>query len=143
MSRRSPLRTIHLLWLPLLTAATAAAMVRDWYRDPGPPTVVREHGNHEGALLQGLVALAIEFAILYAMLRPWSYRRSWARPLVASLLLGPWTLLSTMMSMHAGGVVVLHALWLWALSIILAAMFVWSVVAAAVAGVRAKRAATR
>ncbi len=64
---------------------------------------------------------AAELAVLYLFLRPWSYRRSWWRPTVALALFAPWTLFCMAASMHAGGVAILHWLWLLVVDIILLA----------------------
>ena len=56
--------------------------------------------------------------IVSAILRPWTYRRNWGRALGALALLVPWTGLSIVMTMHAGGIVALHALWLMLVAVI-------------------------
>lgn len=90
-------------------------MVRSYLGDPPDPsregTAAYGH-NHAGALVDGLLWSASEVVILYAILRPWSYRRSWGRAAGALALLLPWTAMSMVLTMHAGGVVVLHFLWL-------------------------------
>lgn len=128
------MRAIHIGWLPLLAVLTAGAMIRGWINDPYSPTHDRDYGhNHEGALVQGLCMLAIEIAIAVAILRPWSYCRSWGRALSLSLLLVPWTMLATVAAMHAGSVFTTHALWLWLLTFIVGLMFVVSALASAAA----------
>lgn len=107
-------------------------MARDYLADPPSAAWVgtQAYGhNHEGALVQGLVFTAIELVVLLALLRPWSYDRAWGRALVTLLLLAPWTLFAMMMTMHAGGVLVLHFLWLALLCVLVLLGLVWSLFA--------------
>ncbi|MEZ4452543.1 MAG: hypothetical protein R3B09_23970 [Nannocystaceae bacterium] len=114
-------QALRLGGLASLWFATAALMVRSVLGDPYDPTrtgTAAYGHNHEGALLEGLVWTFTEMVILYAILRPWSYQRSWGRSLAALALLAPWTALSMVLTMHAGGVVVTHFLWLAILTVI-------------------------
>lgn len=100
--------------LPAFWALTAVMMVRDWLDDPYDPQLegTRRYGhNSEDALPNGLVLTLVELAILVAILRPWSYDRSWGRALGAVALLAPWTMLSMLMTMHAGGIAFVHFAW--------------------------------
>jgi hypothetical protein len=45
-----------------------------------------DHRAASGNLAGGLVVIAIEFAIIVAIVRPWSYQRSWLRSLAVSVL---------------------------------------------------------
>ncbi|MBK8259876.1 MAG: hypothetical protein IPK80_00875 [Nannocystis sp.] len=45
-------------------------------------------------------------------------------------MLAPWTVIAAILSMHAGGVVMLHLLWLLCLDLIVASVALWSGVAA-------------
>jgi len=108
-------KAMRVALLPALWAATAWMMARDWASDPYDPVLsgtARYGHNHEGALVDGLVLTLVELAVLVAILRPWSYDRSWGRSLVAVVLLAPWAFLSMVMSMHAGGIVVVHLMWI-------------------------------
>ena len=67
--------------------------------------------------------------MLLAILRPWSYDRSWGRALVAWILLAPWNALSMIMSMHQGGIIVLHWMWLCLLLLGIGITFLWSAIA--------------
>ncbi len=62
-----------------------------------------------------IAVMLVEVVVLYVILRPPSYRNSFARPVVALLLFLPWTLLSMVVSMHAGSAVFLHWMWLFVL----------------------------
>jgi len=98
-----------LLWL-----ATAAAMWRSVVQDPYDASLVgtaRYGHNDEHALRWGLTAIAIELLIAVAVLRPWRQARNAGPAAVALLLVVPWAMVSTIMSMHAGGVLALH--WVW------------------------------
>ncbi|MEZ4383176.1 MAG: hypothetical protein R3A79_17745 [Nannocystaceae bacterium] len=118
---------LRLAGLPCLWLAIVVLMVRSHLGDPYDPalegTAAYGH-NHEGALLQALVWTFTELVIVSAILRPWSYRRSWGRALGALALLVPWTGLSLMMTMHAGGIVALHALWLLLVTVLVAVVLV-------------------
>lgn len=127
------LRRVVRIW-PLVVAwgATAVFMVMDARRDPFNPTLqgtARYGHNHAGALTQGLLVTLVELVVLTAILRPWSYRQAWGRALVALAVLLPWTFASACLTMHAGGVVMVHLLWLLALVLALAALAIWSGVA--------------
>ena len=103
------------LWPVVWFVVTLALMYINWQGDPFDPTLTdtRRYGhNHEGALPQ-MAALALaELAVLYLVLAPGSAVRSVWRAVVALLMFAPWTLFSLFMTMHAGGIVGLHALWL-------------------------------
>ena len=108
--------------LPCLWLTIALMMVRNHLGDPYTPelsgTAIYGH-NPPGALLQGLIWSFSELVILMAILRPWSYRHSWTRGLGAVAILLPWAGLSVIMTMHAGGIVALHALWIALLLVIM------------------------
>jgi hypothetical protein len=108
-------RALRIAPLPLLWLTTVMLMARSWAGDPHDPALEgtdRYGHNHDGALADGVVFTVIELAVLLAILRPWSYDRSWGRSLAATVLLLPMTALSMLMSMHAGGIIGLHFTWL-------------------------------
>lgn len=116
-----------------LWAITAALMTRSYLQDPYDPsrTGTSAYGhNHQGALLHGLGLSLVELIVLLAVLRPWSYLRAWPRALGALALLVPWTGLSALLTMHAGGVVALHLAWLLVLVGTLFGLAIWSAVSA-------------
>jgi hypothetical protein len=82
------------------------------------------HGRHHAADPPALVALvlavmAIETAVLYAVLRPWSYRGSTRRILLAWAIFVPWTLVSWFGIMHSGSSILAHAIWLVLVNVVL------------------------
>ncbi|HEY8374888.1 MAG TPA: hypothetical protein VIK91_00310 [Nannocystis sp.] len=98
---------------------TTALMYRDWLADPHDPsrTGTAAYGhNHAGAFPQLAVWALVELVVLYAVLAPGSARAGVGRAAVALGLVLPWALMSLMLTMHAGGIMVLHALWVVALS---------------------------
>ena len=95
--------------LGVLAAMTLRALHRDPYVvDP------RRRGNGQnwpGDLSTELWLGAAELLVLFLILRPWSYRRSWGRALVALVLFIPWTLFTAMLGMHAGSINGAHLVW--------------------------------
>ena len=97
------------LWL-----AVVLLMVRAALGDPPDPTRVgaAAYGHDApGALLHGVLLTFSELILLYAILRPWSYRRSWGRALAALALLHAGHLDAAVLALHAGPVLALHLLW--------------------------------
>jgi hypothetical protein len=129
--------------MPLvLWAATVTLMVRDDRRDPFRAALegtARYGHNHDGALTTGIVLATLEAVVLIGILRPWSYDRSWARAAVALVLWLPWTALSMVFTMHAGGVLLIHFLWLFALLCALVVTIIWSAIALLLRPRRAQR----
>jgi hypothetical protein len=116
------LRLIRVYGLLALAVVVFALMVRDGINDPGPSglegDLVNRH-NHPGALLTWGLWLAGEVAVLYLVLRPWSYRRSWGRALLALVLCAPPLLLALLVLIHSGGIMAWHAMWLLAVFVTL------------------------
>ena len=108
------------LWPLALFAGAVALMITSWQADPFDPSLegTRRYGhNHDGALVEiGLWTLA-ELVILYAVLAPGSVGRRVWRAIAALLLFAPWTLVSLLLVMHAGGILGIHALWLMAVDV--------------------------
>lgn len=118
-SQRQPGTWPARLWPSVLFVATIALMVRDFLVDPFDParTGTAAYGhNHEGALPSFAVWALCELVVLHLVLAPGSATAGVGRAVVALLLLAPWALFSLMLAMHAGGVIVLHALWVVALA---------------------------
>lgn len=122
--------------LVLLWITAAAAMVLDHRGDPYDParsgTAVYGH-NGPDSLWLGLVVTFVELLIVWAILRPGSYQRSWGRAAIGLGLLGPWLVVSLMATMHAGGIVVIHLLWVFTLTLLCGGLLAWSGTTAALA----------
>lgn len=118
MTMSTPLTWMARLWPAALLAGTAALMVESASADPFDPTLTgtaRYGHNHEGALAQMLTWCACEVVALELLLAPGWSDRVW-RAAASLLLFGGWAFLSLVMTMHQGSIVVLHALWLIAVS---------------------------
>jgi len=113
-------------------AATAILALRDDALDPYDPSLVgtAQYGhNSEGILAFVLPLTVVELAVALAILRPASYHASWLRAGAAFLVFAAWSLVSLMATMHAGGVMALHALWVMALALGCFVAMVWSLLA--------------
>ena len=136
------MRGVRLVPLALFVAFCAAGValfVEANALDPPDPTLegTATYGrNHPGELRFILTLAAAEAAVALALLRPWSYRRSWFRAFTALCALTPWFLLVGVGGMHAGTVTARHLVWL-------AAGWVSLLVTAVVSGVSARRAMRR
>jgi hypothetical protein len=90
-------------------------MVISALSDPPAPSLQRgdSYGyNLPGELGRTVVVMVAELLVLIAVLRPWSYRHSWGRALLALLLLTPWALLNFVATMHSGRIAAVHVFWL-------------------------------
>lgn len=103
-------------WPSVLIAwlIVAALMVRSWIVDPyvEPLDGIPEYGhNGPDALRHGLGWLAVELILVFSILRPWNYDRSWWRPVVALLPVVPLVGYLFVTQFHSGGIHGLHLLW--------------------------------
>lgn len=127
--RTTPWSVIRKFGFIFCWAIFIVLMWRDHLQDPydpnfrGPP--VYGH-NQEGEFLQGFIITLIELGILYMIIRPASFRRSWMRVIGAIALFFPWTLLMIFMTMHGGGILMLHFLWLLVVDLMLIALLMWT-----------------
>ena len=115
---------IPLLALLLSWAGLVILMVVDYVGDPPNPAPDdrQSYGYHvPGELLQNLLLSVAELGLLLLVLRPWSYRGSWGRALLAFVLIAPWWLFYFVTTLHAGPVTHVHAFWL--LGLALACLF--------------------
>ena len=122
-----------------------AEMVRGWQRDPYDPALKGTDSyfhNPPAALGVGIVFISIDVAVLYAVLRPWSYHQSWRRALGALLLFTPWAALNTFSLMHAGSVWATHVMAVLAIWLGLTLLLAVSGIAALVQSRQAREAAT-
>ncbi|MEO7733557.1 MAG: hypothetical protein ABIY55_21520, partial [Kofleriaceae bacterium] len=90
-------------------------MVGDAGRDTGAtglPDDFPNWHNRPGDLSAFVIMTVVELLVILAILRPWSYSRSWKRPLFAATLFMPWLLLFGAVIVHSGGIMVIHAVWL-------------------------------
>ena len=124
--RRPPSRVRN--WL--LPAAIALLAVVIWPRADRFDPTSRHYGyDWPGDLSSTIRMAAVEIVVLYGILRPWSYDRSWRRAAAAWLLLLPWSLLMLAVIMHAGHTQAGHTLWLVLMEISLFVTTVVSLVA--------------
>ncbi len=89
---------------------TLLVVVNDWRAHPFDPSQAPEFQNPDGALDTALVVMVAELAVLLVVVRPWTYRASAGRALLALAVFGPWTLWLFPQGMHAGGMFMLHLL---------------------------------
>lgn len=93
--------------------------------------------DDQHSVLLALGVMAFEVGVLYLILRPWSYRRSVARPLLALLLFVPWTFFSMVVAVHGGSSLFFHFWWVFLLVCALAVCLAVSGVALIVRRARA------
>jgi hypothetical protein len=123
-------RALGMLALAFLFASW---MAWSWFKDPFDPTLggTDAYGhNGQGALGIGLALLAVEAGVATLALVPWK-RSGYALSAGAfTVLLAPWVGLWFVLSMHAGGVIMIHLMWLVVLWLVMVAFTI-------VGGVRA------
>jgi hypothetical protein len=118
--RTAPRSRILGLGGPAALAVVGAAFILRSYRAEH----LRPPGRHFAAdtpssLGMALGLLVVETVVLYAILRPWSYRASRQRLLAALAVFGPWAIFWAFGVMHAGTALVLHTTWLVLLAVVL------------------------
>ena len=87
MPRLALLRCVAMLAAWLLVSLS---LVAEHYREVltlGGSCAATATSVSSPPLGRGLIVLAVEFAIIVAIVRPWSYRRSWLRSIGAAILL--------------------------------------------------------
>jgi peptidoglycan/LPS O-acetylase OafA/YrhL len=103
--------------------------------DPGPtglPGDLPNLHNRPGDLAHNLCLTAGELLMAVALLRPWSYDRSWGRAIATVALFLPWTFLNVAFLIHSGGIMATHA-------VFLVVVLLSAVVLTAVSGIAAAR----
>jgi hypothetical protein len=123
-----PNKLFTLLWLASVASLVASGFGVDGYmlyvmRIPLP------HPYPLTGVLSDSFALTLEFGLIYALLRPSTYARSWGRALCAAAVGGIASLASMLSLMHAPPYLVTHCLILWCLTLGLVVLFLVSVVA--------------
>ncbi len=104
-------------------------MAVDGWQDPYNPNLIGTEAyghNHKEALIQGFTFTSLELGILYLIVRPRSFHRSWLRIIGAIVLFFPWTFLMIFVTMHGGGIMLLHLLWLLVVDLILVLILMWT-----------------
>lgn len=90
-------------------------------------------------VLTVMAVTTIEAAVLYAITRPSTYRRSWKRALGGLALFTPWLFASAVLLMHAPAYLFVHFLWVLSVSVILLGLCIAEGVTALLLRVRAPR----
>jgi hypothetical protein len=117
---------IPALWLLSLPLYCWAGSGSDSYatdvlhRNPSYPT---------GGVLTFIAITTVESLVLYAILRPGTYLRSWGRCAAALILFLPWLAISALLLVHQPFYVYMHFFWLLLVNVILAALCLYSLVA--------------
>jgi hypothetical protein len=105
------IRRAPVLWMLAAAASMAALLVQAWSRGELDPAGESPMANAPGDLAHFLLIGAVEFAVLTAILRPWSYHHAPGRALLALALWTPWALFGLMVCMHCGPTGGALALW--------------------------------
>ena len=109
-SPKVPLAIFFAFWL-----LAVGDMTWTYLSNPHDPTLTgtdRYGHTYPGELARILTVAAGEIIVLLAILRPWTYRRSWGRALLAFAVLSPWLLLWGAVGLHAGPTTHAHTAWL-------------------------------
>ncbi len=124
-----PNRLFAALWLAGVASLVASGFGIDGYmlyvmRIPLP------HHYPLSGVLSASLALTLEFGLIYALLRPSTYARSWGRALCATAVAAIASLASVLSLMHAPPYLVTHCLILSCLTVGLVVLFLVSALAA-------------
>ena len=114
-------------------------MVRDWIQDPfvASQAVRQPYGhNHESALKDGLLATFGELLVLYLLVPAWTANDSVWRAAVALILFAALVPFAAMLSMHTGGILMLHLCWAIVITLVLFALTVTRMTARVAASIR-------
>ena len=82
--------------------------------------------NSKGHFTRFALFSLIELALFYAILRPWSFRRSVGRAAVALLLAVVWLGIGFIAVFHTGGVAAFHLMWVIFLNVLAVVLIVGS-----------------
>ncbi len=108
-------RSFHLRLFGAFWAFGVALFTVKYFTNPGNSALLGIAGygkTYMGELADILGLTAVEILVSAAILRPWSYRRSWGRSLTAAAVLAPWIVVRMAVGMHAGPTTRAHTLWL-------------------------------
>lgn len=125
-SPRGPLLAVT----AVLLAAWLAGAGMMWAASGGTETdpAGRMYGRNWPGDLQNLIKTSLcEIVLLWLVLRPWSFNRSWGRVLAAAALFTPYVALRMLAGMHGGPIISAHDIWLallW-LGMLTAAPVIW------------------
>jgi hypothetical protein len=123
--------------LLLLWGLTAIAMKIKGLLHPFDSTQLDDFGDPtgipQGAVFYGIGITTFAVALLYLILRPWSYQRSWKRALCALMVSVPWCVWVTFLAsvMGRAGILGLHAVWMWIVVMLLLVLTIISAAASA------------
>ena len=92
---------------------TLGVLVMTWtyYAHPDPGTGANGT-TYQGELATMLGVTTLQVAVFGALLRPWSYQRSWDRAVGSLLILTPCIPVWMIMNMHAGPTSGMNVMWL-------------------------------
>jgi hypothetical protein len=76
------------------------------------PSATQYDKNWPGDLQRTLIQAAIGTVVLALILRPWSFRDSAGRMVLALALFAPWTAFNLLTSVHVGEIIGAHLFWL-------------------------------
>jgi hypothetical protein len=89
----------------------------DYLRDPGNTAL---HGYNRPGTFELTIKLGlVELFILYFILNPWVRKWKIARVLLAIVLSWVWTIVFALMTIHAGGIAMIHLFWLLMVDVVL------------------------
>ena len=92
--------------------------------------VLHQHPSYPfGGVLTVIAITTVESLILYAIIRPKTYEKSWRHSAGALLLFLAWTAVCAILPMHGPPYVFMHFFWLLLVNVILAVLFIYSVIA--------------
>jgi hypothetical protein len=130
--RRWPVWLFGGFWVVGVVYFTLMYLMNPYEISPEGP--MRGH-TYPGELADVLGVTAVEFLAATVLLRPWSYRRSWGRALIAAAVFAPWSFIRMVMGMHAGPATHAHSLWM----LLFCVGLVGAAVVSGIAAVRAAR----
>lgn len=120
---------IHGLWLLSVPLYGWAGANPDQYA----AAVLGAHPSYPTrSVVTAIAVTAIEALVLYAIIRPKTYQRSWQRPAGALLLFFPWLVICAVLLMHQPAYVFAHFLWVLLVNLVLGILCIYSIVARAI-----------